>query len=174
MFRLCFVWVYIIKGFLPFVKLASIGRLCKCTFSYACRIVSYVCPKSFYIKGNKNGLLRVLLSCKFLRQYAVLSLLVSERLEMTDQRFKQARQRSKNVVWRQVYFVVQIFRYCTFTTSYSDIESVRSRIAFRRVLIRTDFLSLQVGGSFISDFFAPFFKEESFIKNLNSQFSIVH
>ena len=28
------------------LKLASIGRLCKCTFSYACRIVAYVCPKS--------------------------------------------------------------------------------------------------------------------------------
>ena len=57
MFRLCFVWVYIIKGFLPFVKLASIGRLCKCTFPYACRIVSYVCPKSFYVKGNKTAYL---------------------------------------------------------------------------------------------------------------------
>ena len=32
--------------------------------------------------------IRVLLSCKFLRQYAVLSLLGSERLEMNDQRFK--------------------------------------------------------------------------------------
>ena len=38
-------------------KLASIGRLYKCAFSYACRIVSYVCPKSFYVKGNKTAYL---------------------------------------------------------------------------------------------------------------------
>lgn len=31
MFRLCFVWVYIIKGEIPLVKLASIGRLYKRT-----------------------------------------------------------------------------------------------------------------------------------------------
>ena len=56
MFGICFVWVYIIKEkVIPLVKSASIGRLCKCAFSYAYRIVSYVCPKSFYIKGNKTA-----------------------------------------------------------------------------------------------------------------------
>ena len=108
MFRLCFVWVYIIKGFCPLIRgkqtLVCEGfavrgeRFAPCLSlqasagfvsvqSHACRIVSYVCPKSFYVKGNKTAL-RVLLSCKFLRQYAVLSLAISERLEMTDQRFK--------------------------------------------------------------------------------------
>ena len=58
MFRICFVWVYIIKGkIVPLFKLASIGKLYKCMFLYACRIVSYVCPKPFYIKGNKTACL---------------------------------------------------------------------------------------------------------------------
>jgi len=53
MFRICFVWVYIIKGkVIPYVKLASISRLCKCMFLHTCRIVSYVYPKSFYVKGK--------------------------------------------------------------------------------------------------------------------------
>ena len=110
MFRICFVWVYIIKGFCPLIrgkqtlvcegfavrgerfcpllKLASIGRLYKCTFSYACRIVSYVCPKSFYIKGNKTAYLGFYCRTNFYGNSAVLSLFISERLEMTDQRFK--------------------------------------------------------------------------------------
>ena len=57
MFRLCFVWVYIIKGFLPFVKLASIGKLCKCMFPYTYGRLYLVHPKSFYVKGNKTAYL---------------------------------------------------------------------------------------------------------------------
>lgn len=57
MFRLCFVWVYIIKGeFAPCLSLqASAGFVS--VRSHACRIVSYVCPKSFYVKGNKTAYL---------------------------------------------------------------------------------------------------------------------
>ena len=116
MFRICFVWVYIIKGFLPlnkgkanfslrgvcrpwranspFVKLASIGRLCKRTNVRLWEKFSLL-PEVVLHKRKQNGLFRVLLSYNFLRQYAVLSLLGSGRLEMTDQRFKWARQRSK-------------------------------------------------------------------------------
>lgn len=134
MFGICFVWVYIIKGFLPLNKgktnfsLRGVCRPRRANFSlclackhrqalfgvyfYACGRYSHVYPKSLH-KGKQNGLLRVLLSYNFLRQYAVISLIGSGRLEEADQLFKQARQRSKNVVWRQVYFVVQIFRYCT-------------------------------------------------------------
>ena len=89
MFRLCFVWVYIIKGkFVPFVKLASISRLCKRTFSYARGIASHVYPKSFYVKGNKTAYLGFYCRTNFYGNSAVLSLFISERLEMTDQRFK--------------------------------------------------------------------------------------
>lgn len=41
MFRICFVWVYIIKGFCPFVKLASIGRLC---LAYIFTLVGDIVP----------------------------------------------------------------------------------------------------------------------------------
>ena len=87
MFRMCFVWVYIIKGNFPFVKLASIGRLYKRTNVRLWEKV-YRLPEVVLCKGKQNGFLRVLLSYIFLRQYAVLSLFISERLEMTDQRFK--------------------------------------------------------------------------------------
>ena len=122
MFRICFVWVYIIKGFCPLIRgkqtlvcegfaicgeqsspllslQASAGFVwCTLLFAYG-RLFSRL-PKVVLCKGKQNGLFRVLLSYKFLRQYAVLSLFISERLEMTDQRFKYARQRSQNVVWR--------------------------------------------------------------------------
>ena len=55
MFRICFVWVYIIKGFCPFSKLASIGRLCLAYIFTLVGDCSPVCPKSFYIKGNKTA-----------------------------------------------------------------------------------------------------------------------
>ena len=87
MFGLCFVWVYTIKGeFAPCLSLqASAGFVSM--RSHACRIASYVCPKSFYVKGNKTAYLGFY--CRtILRQYAVRSLFISERLEMTDQRFK--------------------------------------------------------------------------------------
>ena len=96
MFGICFVWVYIIKGkVIPLVKSASIGRLCKRTNVRLWEKFSRL-PKVVFCKGKQNGLFRVLLLYKFLRQYAVLSLSLSERLEMTDQHFKQASQRSKN------------------------------------------------------------------------------
>ena len=91
MFRLCFVWVYIIKGkFAPFVKLASIGRLCKRVLVRLWDSFSRL-PEVVLHKGKQNGLFRVLLSYNFLRQYAVLLLIVSERLGKTDQLFKKAR-----------------------------------------------------------------------------------
>ena len=110
MFRICFVWVYIIKGFCPLIrgkqtlvcegfavrgerfcpllKLASIGRLYKCTFSYACRIVSYVCPKSFYIKGNKTAYLGFYCRTIFYDNVPSFRFLLSERLGEADQLFK--------------------------------------------------------------------------------------
>ena len=107
MFRICFVWVYIIKGFCPLLSLQASAGFVSARFRTLVGDILTL-PEVVLYNGKQNGLFRVLLSCNFLRQCAVLSLYISERLEMTDQRFKQARQRSKNVVWRQVYFVVQI------------------------------------------------------------------
>ena len=45
-------------------------------------------PEVVLYKGKPNGLFRVLLSFNFLRQCAVLSLLLSKRLGKTDQLFK--------------------------------------------------------------------------------------
>ena len=57
MFRICFVWVYIIKGeFAPCLSLQASASFASVR-SHACRIVSYVCPKSFYVKGNKTAYL---------------------------------------------------------------------------------------------------------------------
>ena len=57
MFRLCFVWIYIIKGeFVPFVKSAGIGRLCKRTFARLWDSFSHL-PEVVYIKGNKTACL---------------------------------------------------------------------------------------------------------------------
>ena len=93
MFRVCFVWVYIIKGeFVPFVKSAGIGRLCKRTFARLLDSFSHL-PEVVLHKGKQNGLFRVLLSYNFLRQCAGLLLIVSERLGKSDQLFKKARQR---------------------------------------------------------------------------------
>ncbi len=81
MFRLCFVWVYIIKGeFVPFVKSAGIGRLCKCAFARLWDSFSHL-PEDVLHKGKQNGLFRVLLSYNFLRQCAVLSFLLVKGLE---------------------------------------------------------------------------------------------
>ena len=58
MFRLWFVWVYIIKGeFVPFVRLASVSRLCLAYIFTLCGRKFSFCPKSFYIKGNKTAYL---------------------------------------------------------------------------------------------------------------------
>ena len=80
MFRLCFVWVYIIVGDCPFVKLAWGGRLCKRTNVRLWEMFSLL-PEVVLYKGKQNGLLRVLLSYNFLRQCAVLSFLLVKGLE---------------------------------------------------------------------------------------------
>ena len=159
MFRLCFVWVYIIKGYFP------LGLSLQASAGFVKRIFlrlqdSFLrLPKVVLHKGKQNGLFRVLLSYNFLRQCAVLSLSNSGRLEMTDQRFKQARQRSKTGLAIGLFCGTnfQVLRSYNFIFGYL-IRARQKR--FKRVLIRTDFLSLQVGGIFISGFFAPFFNEE--------------
>ena len=85
MFRICFVWVYIIKGkFIPFVKLASISEVC---LAYIFTLVGDILPlpEVVWYKGKQNGFLRALLPYNFLRQFAFLSLIKSGRLEKIDQ-----------------------------------------------------------------------------------------
>ena len=109
MFRICFVWVYIIKGFCPLIRgkqtlvyegfavrgerfapclslQASAGFVWR-TFLRLWEKFSRL-PEVVLHKGKQNGLFRALLSCNFLRQCAVLSLLLSERLGKIDQLFK--------------------------------------------------------------------------------------
>ena len=55
MFRLCFVWVYIIKGKFPLLSLQASAGFVQRTFLCACGIDSHFNPKSFYLKGNKTA-----------------------------------------------------------------------------------------------------------------------
>ena len=123
MFRLCFVWVYIIKG--------EIYPLCEaCEYQQAlfgvhfCMLMGEILPLPEVVlhKRESKRLLRVLLSYNFLRQCAVLSLLISGRLEMTDQLFKQARQRSKTGL------AIGLFCGAIFQVLHSKIEYFRIRI----------------------------------------------
>ena len=87
MFRLCFVWVYIIKGFAFLLSLQASAGFVWRTFLRLWEIFSRL-PEVVLHKGKQNGLFRVLLSYNFLRQCAALSLLLSERLGKIDQLFK--------------------------------------------------------------------------------------
>ena len=81
MFKLCFVWVYIIKGCFPlsFSLQASAGFVWR-IFLRLWEIFSRL-PEVVLHKGKQNGFLWVLLSCNFLRQWAVLSFLLAKGLE---------------------------------------------------------------------------------------------
>ena len=88
MFRICFVWVYIIKGKFPplFSLQASAGFVWR-TFLRLWEILSRS-PEVVLHKGKQNGFLRVLLSYNFLRQCAAFRFLLSKRLGKIDQLFK--------------------------------------------------------------------------------------
>ena len=154
MFRLCFVWVYIIKGFCPFVKLASIGRLCKCTFLYACRIVSYVCPKSFFVKGNKTAYLGFYCRANFYDNMpSFLYILVKGLRWLTNVSSRHANVHKawfgdRSILWYKflgttfLQLHIRIFNPCGVETLLSVFWFVRIFCPFRSVVV------------FISDFFA--------------------
>ena len=81
MFRLCFVWVYIIKGFLPLCLACKHRQALFGVHFYACGRLFSRLPEVVFCKAKQNGLFRVLLSYNFLRQCAVLSFLLAEGLE---------------------------------------------------------------------------------------------
>ena len=55
MFRICFVWVYIIKGKFPLCLACKHQQALFGVHFYACGRYYSVHPKSFYIKGNKTA-----------------------------------------------------------------------------------------------------------------------
>ena len=71
----------------PCLSLQASAGFVWCTFLRLWEIFSRL-PEVVLHKGKQNGLFRVLLSYNFLRQCAVLSLLLSERLGKIDQLFK--------------------------------------------------------------------------------------
>ena len=88
MFRICFVWVYIIKEFLPLCEACKHRQALFGVHFYACGRYSPVCPKSFYIKGNKTACLGLYCRTIFYDNVPSFRFLLSERLGKTDQLFK--------------------------------------------------------------------------------------
>ncbi len=109
MFRLCFVWVYIIKRFLPFVKLASIGRLCKCTNVRLWEKFSRL-PEVVLSKGKQNGLFRALLSYKFLRQYYKKSYKSKKRYKNPRENWAIFENTQEAIIDKETFDIVQQVR----------------------------------------------------------------
>ena len=151
MFRLCFVWVYIIKGCFPlsFSLQASAGFVKRIFLRLQDSFLRL--PKVVLHKGKQNGLFRVLLSYNFYDNVPSFLYLIVKGLE------RLTTFSSRRAIGLFCGTNFQVLHSYNFIFGYL-IRARQKR--FQRVLIRTDFLSLQVGGNFISDFFAPFFKEE--------------
>ena len=88
MFRICFVWVYIIKGKIPLCLACKHQQALFGVYFYSCGRYSPVYPKSFYTKGNKTAYLGFYCRTIFYDNVPSFRFLLSERLGKTDQLFK--------------------------------------------------------------------------------------
>ena len=99
MFRICFVWVYTIKGFLPLCLACKHRQVLFGVHFYACGRYSPVYPKSFYIKGNKTAYLGFYCRAIFYDNVpSFLYLIVKGLKRLTT--FSSRRANVKKRVWR--------------------------------------------------------------------------